>query len=85
VAEVLSNTPHDDRADHPKGNNQMTAAFVNVQNRIAARRAEIEERGATAVEYALMVGLIAIGIITSVVFLKDKVATTFNKVGNTMV
>ena len=29
--------------------------------------------------------LIAIGIITSVVFLKDKVASTFNKVGNTMV
>ncbi len=63
----------------------MTAAFVFLQNWIDARRSELEERGATAVEYALMVGLIAIGIITSVVFLKNKVATTFNKVGNTMI
>jgi pilus assembly protein Flp/PilA len=60
----------------------MLEMFVNLQSWIAGRRAEIEERGATAVEYALMVGLIAVGIITAVVALKDKVSTTFQKVGN---
>ena len=60
----------------------MLEMFVNLQTWITGRRAEIEERGATAVEYALMVGLIAVGIITAVVALKDKVTTTFQKVGN---
>ena len=60
----------------------MLEMFVNLQTFITGRRAEIEERGATAVEYALMVGLIAVGIITAVVALKDKVSTTFQKVGN---
>lgn len=60
----------------------MLEMFVNLQTFVAGRRAEIEEQGATAVEYALMVGLIAVGIITAVVALKDKVSTTFNKVGN---
>lgn len=60
----------------------MLEMFVNLQTWITGRRAEIEERGATAVEYALMVGLIAVGIITAVVALKDKVSTTFQKVGN---
>lgn len=63
----------------------MNQLFVSTQSWIAVRRHKIQEDGATAVEYALMVGLIAIGIITSVVFLKNKVAATFNKVGNTMV
>jgi len=62
----------------------MLELFVNVQNWIAGRKAEIDERGATAVEYALMVGLIAVGIIGAVVTLKDKVANTFTKVGNTI-
>jgi Flp pilus assembly pilin Flp len=63
----------------------MTHLFVSAQSWIVVHRNKIQEEGATAVEYALMVGLIAIGIITSVVFLKNKVATTFNRVGNTMV
>lgn len=37
------------------------------------------ERGATAVEYALMVGLVAVGIIASVSTLRDKVNATFGK------
>jgi hypothetical protein len=36
----------------------MLELFVSLQTFIAGRQAEIEERGATAVEYALMVGLI---------------------------
>ncbi len=60
----------------------MTNLIVKLQNYVDQRRQEIDERGATAVEYALMVGLIAVGIITAVVALKNKVATTFQKVGN---
>ena len=60
----------------------MTALIVTIRNYVDQRRLEIDERGATAVEYALMVGLIAVGIITAVVALKTKVATTFQKVGN---
>lgn len=62
----------------------MLELFVNLQSWIAGRKAEIQERGATAVEYALMVGLIAVGIITAVVTLKNKVASTFNTVSNTI-
>ncbi len=42
------------------------------------------EHGATAVEYALMVGLVAIGIIGSVTFLQGKVGTSLNTVGGAM-
>jgi Flp pilus assembly pilin Flp len=37
------------------------------------------ETGATAVEYALLVGLISVGIITSTVFLKSKIAETLKE------
>jgi Flp pilus assembly pilin Flp len=36
------------------------------------------------VEYALMVGLIAVGIIGAVAALRNKVAATFNNVNNAM-
>jgi pilus assembly protein Flp/PilA len=62
----------------------MLELSVNLQNYISGRKAEIEERGATAVEYALMVGLIAVGIITAVAALRDKVSSTFNNVNNAM-
>jgi Flp pilus assembly pilin Flp len=42
------------------------------------------EQGATAVEYALMVGLIAVGIITAVASLRDKTSNTFNTVNSAM-
>jgi pilus assembly protein Flp/PilA len=60
----------------------MLEMFVNLQTFVDSRRAEIEEQGATAVEYALMVGLIAVGIIAAVITLRDKVSSTFNAVGN---
>jgi pilus assembly protein Flp/PilA len=41
-----------------------------------------EEGGATAVEYALMVALIAAVIIVAVTTLGDKANTTFTDVGN---
>ena len=47
-------------------------------------RVENNDRGATAVEYGLMVGLIAVAIIGAVSFLSKSVQTTFNKTGNAM-
>ncbi len=62
----------------------MLSSFVSVQSWVASRKAEIEERGATAVEYGLMVGLIAVAIIGAVSFLSNSVKSTFNKTGNAM-
>ena len=62
----------------------MLSSFVSVQSWVASRKAEIDERGATAVEYGLMVGLIAVAIIGAVSFLSNSVKTTFNKTGNAM-
>lgn len=47
----------------------------------AEERLKREEKGATAVEYGLMVGLIAIAIITAVVFLEDQLSALFNAIG----
>jgi pilus assembly protein Flp/PilA len=57
---------------------------VNLQSFVAGRRAEIEERGATAVEYALMVGLIAVGILGAVVALRDRISGTLQTVTDTL-
>ena len=48
---------------------------------LAEERLEREEKGATAVEYGLMVGLIAVGIITAVLFLKDSLSELFTTIG----
>jgi pilus assembly protein Flp/PilA len=60
----------------------MLETYIQLKTWGSGKAAEIDERGATAVEYALMVGLIAVGIITAVVALKNKVGNTFNRVGN---
>ncbi len=62
----------------------MLAMFVELQNWITDRKNQIEERGATAVEYALMVGLIAVAIIGAVSLLGNRVRTSFNNVSNTL-
>jgi pilus assembly protein Flp/PilA len=62
----------------------MLEMFVSLQTFIAGRKAEIEERGATAVEYALMVGLIAVAIIGAVSLLGNKLKTTFNSISDTL-
>jgi pilus assembly protein Flp/PilA len=41
-----------------------------------------EERGATAVEYALMVALIAVVIIVAVTFIGTSASTKFDQVGS---
>jgi pilus assembly protein Flp/PilA len=62
----------------------MLDLYVSLQNFIAGRKAEIEERGATAVEYALMVGLIAVAIIGAVSLLGNRIKSSFNTVSNTL-
>jgi pilus assembly protein Flp/PilA len=62
----------------------MLELFVSLQTFVAGRKIDIEERGATAVEYALMVGLIAVAIIAAVSLLGNKVKSTFNTMANTL-
>ncbi len=47
----------------------------------AEERLKREEKGATAVEYGLMVGLIAVGIIAAVIFLEDSLSSLFDTIG----
>ncbi|WP_439936388.1 Flp family type IVb pilin [Nocardia sp. N13] len=47
-------------------------------------KAKRDERGATAVEYGLMVALIAIVIIAAVTLLGTKLSELFNNVGNSI-
>ncbi|MGY2075957.1 Flp family type IVb pilin [Blastococcus sp. SYSU DS0828] len=48
---------------------------------VAQDRLKNEEKGATAVEYGLMVGLIAVAIIAAVVTLGDELSGLFDSVG----
>jgi pilus assembly protein Flp/PilA len=57
----------------------MTIMLVND---IKAKRDEINERGATAVEYGLMVALIAVVIIAAVTALGTGLKTKFETVSN---
>jgi pilus assembly protein Flp/PilA len=52
----------------------MLSGLTKVQVRLASR-----ERGATAVEYGLMVALIAVVIIVAVKLLGTNLSTLFNK------
>ncbi len=62
--------------------NTMLNAYVRMTTAIAALREE--ERGATAVEYGLIVALIAAIIIGIVGTLGQKVSTNFEKVSNNL-
>ena len=52
----------------------MTKLAAKIQSRLTS------ERGATAVEYGLMVALIAVVIIAAVTLLGNNLSTTFNNV-----
>ena len=47
---------------------------------VASDRLKKDEKGATAVEYGLMVGLIAVAIIAAVILLGDSLTTLFTDV-----
>jgi pilus assembly protein Flp/PilA len=51
-----------------------------VQDRYTGRK----DRGATAVEYGLLVGLIAVGIIVAVVALRDNLSGLFEDISGTL-
>jgi len=51
---------------------------------LAKDRVQREEKGATAVEYGLMVGLIAIAVIGAVMFLSGQLEGLFTEIGNAL-
>jgi pilus assembly protein Flp/PilA len=59
----------------------MLRQFVKFQNKLAQIR---DERGATAVEYGLMVGLIAVVIIAAVTMLGTKLNGLFGTVATSV-
>lgn len=64
--------------NHKKGElimNKLIAMYVAVQSRIQSTMKD--ERGATMVEYALMVALIAVALIGAVQGLEGGIDTTF--------
>jgi len=50
----------------------------------AEERLKREEKGATAVEYGLMVGLIAVGIITAVLLLRTQLSALFTSIAGSL-
>lgn len=65
----------------------MTEIVVRFHTWITAVRQWIPRtcRGATSVEYALIAGVICVGVIGSYAFFTTKVGVTFNKVPTTWV
>jgi pilus assembly protein Flp/PilA len=61
----------------------LYASLVSLVS-LAQDRVRREEKGATAVEYGLMVGLIAVAIITAVIFLSDQLQALFNDIGTAL-
>jgi pilus assembly protein Flp/PilA len=59
----------------------MLKLFVTLQTLIAARLDRRDDEGATAVEYGLMVSLIAVVIITAVAFIGTELDAVFDLVG----
>lgn len=70
-----------DIASSPMKGTDMLSRLVKFQVKIAALRSD---RGATAVEYGLMVALIAIVIIAAVTLLGTKLSGLFNSVATTV-
>lgn len=52
-----------------------------VRNRIFSKEKWRDESGATAVEYGLLVGLIAVFLITTMSFIGGSIGNTFEKAG----
>jgi pilus assembly protein Flp/PilA len=60
---------------------EMLSQLVKIQGKVAALRGD---RGATAVEYGLMVALIAVVIIVAVALIGTNLSTLFNKVASSV-
>jgi pilus assembly protein Flp/PilA len=61
----------------------LYASLVSLVS-VAQDRVRREEKGATAVEYGLMVGLIAVVIIAAVVFLGEELRDLFTEIGGAL-
>lgn len=61
----------------------MLALMISLQQRVADRFSN-QDRGATAVEYGLLVGLIAVVIIGAVALLGGTLQDMFNDVNTTL-
>jgi pilus assembly protein Flp/PilA len=70
------------RARERKGDTMLLRVYTAVTSRWAALKTRAsEEAGATAVEYALMVALIAVVIIAAVAFVGKSASSQFHSVG----
>lgn len=58
----------------------MLAFYVTLQTLLADRVQASKDRGATAVEYALMVSLVAVAIVTAVIALGTELTAIFNDI-----
>lgn len=58
----------------------LYGTFFTLQGGLAKRFQDRKDRGATAVEYGLLVGLIAVAIIATLVLLGPKLNALFNTV-----
>ena len=72
---------HPTETAKPWKGNTMLRQFVKFQNKVAQSR---DERGATAVEYGLRVGLIAVVIIAAVTLLGSKLNVLFGSVATSV-
>ena len=48
----------------------------------ASRRFLLDEEGVTIIEYALMAALIALGVVATVILVKNELVTLFTKIKN---
>jgi pilus assembly protein Flp/PilA len=64
----------------------MLPLLITLQSFVASARHRLsrEETGATAVEYGLIVGLIAVGIIGVLIVLGPQITTMFQTLSNTI-
>jgi pilus assembly protein Flp/PilA len=64
----------------------LLSFFVALQSRLATagRRLSREETGATAVEYGLIVGLIAVAIVAVLIILGPQIAGLFTQVSDSI-
>ena len=63
-------------------NTLMLKAIVSAQNGIA--RLRDEEEGQTLTEYALIIAVIAIGVLIALYFLRDQIQNLFSKAGSSV-
>jgi pilus assembly protein Flp/PilA len=53
-----------------------------VQGQNAFARLRDEERGQGLVEYALIIAVVALGVLLAIIFLRDQISNLFNRAGS---